>query len=349
MNTKVLAQMTKMMVFVLSVFIAGVFTSCDKNEELLQTPQVMNQVESQHDDPTLTSEEFRSLAGFQAMEAIPRIGHRRNTKFDFMVVSRNSSSNLKVWVRLVNKGHGGGARTILMETTDGIVYTKKTRMASNGWFDYWYLVGTSTSDRKPINKEPYTLCSTYNILSEKVESCITWPFGADGSSWSNRAGLNGQLWKGGQEQKEQEEETGIKIAGRGYGYEEGTHSKDRPRERYSDDWNRGRGDQDLGAEIRSPLDGYVEAVSTYPTEYGPSKYVSIIQEAEDGNFYRFYVGHLDTQTVKPGQYVNAGETVIGTLGQTGAKSPHAHCNLRLMGKRGEARHLSVPFYFGAEN
>lgn len=55
MITKHFAQI----VFVLSVFIAGVFTSCDKNEEMLQAPQVMNQL-NEVKDPQTT--ELRSAA-----------------------------------------------------------------------------------------------------------------------------------------------------------------------------------------------------------------------------------------------------------------------------------------------
>ena len=98
---------------------------------------------------------------------------------------------------------------------------------------------------------------------------------------------------------------------------------------------------DENTVIYSPLDGYVESVSSYSVSgLGQSKFVSIIQYMPQGK-YRFYVAHLNQQLVTEGQYVQAGKTPIGVLGKTGATSPHAHCNLRLNGK-------TVPFYFDAE-
>ncbi len=179
----------------------------------------------------------------------------------------------------------------------------------------------------------YVLSNSKNMFNS-YPYAICWLFGADGSSWNNRTVyVNGsyQTWKSGQE------------GGSGYGWNQGTHTG--ITEIYSDDWNRGIGSQDLGAIIRSPLDGYIETIGTYTVSgfSTPSKYVSVIQQGPDGKLYRFYVSHLQTiaSGLYPGKYVRAGIDQIGTLGMSGASSPHAHTNMRVNG-------VSVPFYFNAQ-
>jgi len=93
------------------------------------------------------------------------------------------------------------------------------------------------------------------------------------------------------------------------------------------------------------LDGYIETIGQYYVSgYStPSKYVSIIQQGPDGKLYRFYVSHLQStaSSIYQNKYVRAGIDQIGTLGSSGASSPHAHTNMRVNGS-------SVAFYFNAQ-
>lgn len=250
----------------------------------------------------------------------PRFGKPNSTYYNFKVY--DVGGTLALSVKLYDRATG--SITYLPMTKTGSYWLLSTKLSTNGWFDYNYVY---TINKTAINSSAtYTgLCNSRNTFSSSGTSSICWPFGADGSSWYYR-----NTWNGGQE------------GGSGYGWNEGSHTG--TTERYSDDWNR---TNDLGAIITSPLDGYIAAYGTYPTSLGTSKYVSIVQQASDGNTYRFYVGHLQSypSSLYVGKYVRAGVDQIGILGSSGASSPHAHTNLRSITN---GTNISIPFYFNAQ-
>lgn len=301
-----------------------VLVSCQKEEISPVMDESSSSVMDQTIDPSVsllesTDSVVLKATGMTEYQVSPKFGKPNSTYYNFKVY--DVVGTLSLSVKLYNKATG--TITYLPMSKVGSYWLLSTCISSNGWYDYRYVYSIS---KNPISTtSSYQLCNSKNVFSSTGTSAISWPFGADGSSWYNR-----KTWNGGQE------------GGSGYGWNEGTHTG--TSERYSDDWNRGTGSQDLGAIIRSPLDGYIETIGQYYVSgYGYSKYVSIIQQGPDGKFYRFYVGHLQNTAsgLYSGKYVRAGIDQIGTLGSTGTSSPHAHTNMRLNG-------ASVRFYFNAQ-
>lgn len=284
-------------------------------------------------DSTTFGNHPKTLTSMTESMVIPQFGKPNSTYYAFKVL--DVSGALALSVKLYEKATG--TTTYLPMSRTGNYWTLSQKIIINGWYDWRYVYSVSKAN---ISSNTYTLCNTNNVFSSTGISSISWPFGADGSSygtgWASSCRTviaNGilQSWRGGEE--------GGNGDGWGDGYHTGTS------EYYSDDWNRGNGNQDLGAEVRSPLDGYVSAYGTYTTTLGQSKYVAIVQETS-GNTYRFYVGHLNAieSSLYVGKYVRAGITKIGTVGMTGASSPHAHTNLRNVTNNAST---SVKFYFNA--
>lgn len=320
-----------------------IFTACQHDDDLVVSQPVTELSTSVDNNDSETSEFTQSndtisgpmranaATSYKEYDVSPQFGKPNSTKYVFKVY--DISGSLDISVKLYDKTTG--KTTYYKMTQVGKYWTLSMKIADNGWYDWRYVYTVSKSN---ISSKSYTLCNTYNRFNTSGISSLTWPFGADGSTWSYpKVKINGsyQKWLGGTN------------GGSGYGWEEGTHKKSDRRERYSDDWNRGSGNQDLYAEIRSPLDGYIEISNgSYTTEYGQSKFVSVIQEGEDGREYRFYVAHLDkpNSNLYDGMYVKAGITKLGILGKSGASSPHAHCNMRDV-TNGDDR--SVKFYFDA--
>jgi len=256
----------------------------------------------------------------------PTFGKPNSTYYYFKVY--DPSGTLALAVKLYDKATG--TTTYFPMTRTGNYWTLSKTISTNGWYDWRYVYNSTHAN---ISGNAYTLSNSKNTFNSSPYA-ISWPFGADGSSWYNRT-PNSQTWRGG-------EETKGTAYHYGYGWNEGTHINSD--EKYSDDWNRGTGSQDLGAIIRSPLDGYIDAIGQYYVSgYGYSTYVAVIQKAADGTLYRFYVAHLQSypSSLYVGKYVRAGIDQIGTLGSSGASSPHAHTNMRVNG-------VSIPFYFNAQ-
>lgn len=260
----------------------------------------------------------------------PSFGKPNSTSYFFKVYDLSGSPQLSV--KLYEKA--SGETTYLPMTKVGNYWTLSQKIKINGWYDYRYVY---TKTKKSISGDKYVLCNTYNQFDSDDISHLTWPFGADGSSWTKRSvKINGkyQKWAGGSEPD-----------GLGNGPGEGFHKG--MEERFSDDWNRGTGSQDLGVELRSPLDGIVLSYGTYNASLGKSKYVTVMQETLDGRQYKFFFGHMDKidSEISKGKFVRAGVTKLGTLGMTGASSPHAHCTFRDISDDEE---ISVPFMFDAK-
>jgi lysozyme len=82
-------------------------------------------------------------------------------------------------------------------------------------------------------------------------------------------------------------------------------------------------DIDRGTELYSPLDGKVVKVLD-SGDQGFGKHVVIEQKLGEKTF-QVCLAHLESTSVLPGQYVIGGQTVVGTLGDTGARGAcHLH-------------------------
>lgn len=324
--------MKTLITFFMVIVLLFTMASCQKDQDT--NPSVPVQTQNLGtSDPGESGQQLKAAA-MTEYAVSPRFGRPSSTSYLFKVYDPVGSSSLSV--KLYDKATG--TISYLTMPRIGSYWTLATQLSGNGWFDYRYVYTSSHANISTITYTP--LCNTRNIFTT-CPHLISWPFGADGSSWNNRtvsvAGIS-QTWRGGQETKG----TSYHY---GYGWNEGTHIG--TTECYSDDWNRGTGNQDLGTIIRSPLDGYVDNFGTYSTSLGQSKYVAIIQEASDGNLYRFYVGHLQNYPsgLYIGKYMRAGIDQIGNLGSSGASSPHAHTNMR---KVTNGSNASVAFYFSAQ-
>lgn len=319
------------------------FGACQKEEEISplrdeassieQSPREnYEEIEADMSDISSDSSNGTPKSNMTEYAVSPKFGVPNSTYYAFKVY--DPAGSLSISVKLYEKATGN--ITYLSMSRIGNYWKTSKKISRNGWYDYRYVYSSSHNN---ISSRRYTLCNTYNTFSSSSSGTnhITWPFGADGSSWNHRT-INSQTWRGGEETKPSNNPFGSHI---GYGWNEGTHTGSN--ERYSDDWNRGNNSDDNGATIRSPLDGYVDEIDVYHTTSGYSKYVAIIQEGSNGQTYRFYVGHLKnySSNLSVGDYVRAGVTKIGTLGKSGATGYHAHTNLR----KGSS---SVRFYFDAD-
>lgn len=302
----------------LVMILAGIgFVSCDKSMDEPSALEIITDSEIsaiKENAEALLEVENSNTTNLRASTTSPKFC-KPTSNYAFKATVRNTSE--PIWVKLHNKATE--AITYHRMTKSGTTYTCTMRLPDIGWFDYRYAIGQNGSQRD-ISGPAYVLCNTAVDFSGEVKRLV-WPFGADGSSWTNREVIiNGrpQKWK-----------SGHWDGGPGYGWESDglpstTHSG--TAEQYSDDWNRGTGSQDLGAEIRSPLDGYVVIGSPYK---GNNYQVKVIQEGPNGQIYQFYVGHVSSNIpVTTNQYVRAGIDIIAYLDKTGTEYPHAHCNLR---------------------
>lgn len=306
---------TKMKIIAVCLLSVVSITSCDKYRDDVLVDETMSQKLAQEN----SEYQVMSMSGsYSELEVSPKFGKPNNTNFQFRVY--DPSGTVPLSVKLFEMATG--ANTYVPMTKSGSYWTVTRKMPTNGWFHYRY-VFTSTNVSVSPSTPAYQMCVTRNVFTASGISKLTWPFGADNSTFANRTVfVNGksQEWRAG-------------SYGGGAGWNDYKHTG--VGEQYSMDWNRGdtsswNANDDLGAEIRSPLDGTIVAFNTYSTEYGPAKQVIVKQIGSDGIHYQFAFGHLQdfASGLYNGMYVKAGVTKLGTLGKSGASTPHAHCNMR---------------------
>ena len=242
----------------------------------------------------------------------PKFGIPNSTNYLFKVY--DISGSLAVSVKLYEKATG--TTTYLPMSRVGSYWTLSQKIVNNGWYDYRYVYSASKNN---ISANAYILSNSRNSFNT-CPYLIGWPFGADGSSWTNRIG-----WIGAME------------GGCGDGWNQGGHHyySCGADDSYAEDWNKNCSTPyaDDGAIFRSPLDGKIVRVtidspSNHYGGYGNS--VDIEQETSSGNVYVFRIAHLKyAPSVSVGDYVRAGSTKIGNIGMSGGTStaPHAHCAL----------------------
>lgn len=311
-NFKSLAQ-----ILVMVVCLPMLIISCRKDGDALD--ENLHKTNSQ----SLVEDGAVAKSGFTEYQVNPKFGKPNSTNFVFRVSDPIGANALSV--KFFERATGVVNYIPMVRVGSEWQLTKQ--MINNGWFDYRYVYTGSNAN---ISTNSYELCATYNTFNETGTSSIYWPFGADGSSWSNKIGYAdgvAQQWLRGN-------------AGGGYDHNQGTHTG--TTERYAVDWNRRKlvgwsTNDDLGAEFKSPFDGEILDFGTYPTSCcGLSQYVSVLQEASDGKLYKFFIGHLQSYptyfqkktSTQKGTPTKAGYTVLGWIGSSGATSPHAHCSMR---------------------
>lgn len=311
-------------VIIMAVGLLTAFSSCNKQNETKfsqSTSPIVNTTDSS----------VKHTRSYVESQVVPNYGKPSNTNYFFKVQGNNALAlSVKLYART------SGLITYIPMVYSGGFWTLSTQIHTNDWYDWRYVYSVTKNN---ISNTAYTLCNTYNTFNINGTSSIRWPFGADGSSWSNKtATINGvqQQWLRG-------------AAGGGYDTSQGTHTG--VTEKYAVDWNRRKlvnwsPNDDLGAQLRSPLDGEVFAKGSYSTACcGQSNFVSVIQKGADNKTYRFFFGHMATIAagINTGTKVRAGVTILGTLGSTGATSPHAHCSMRE-----SLTNTSVKFEFNAQ-
>lgn len=168
--------------------------------------------------------------------------------------------------------------------------------------------------------------NTYIRFNEYGTSSLAWPFGyEDGSDYDNQG-----LW--------------YIAAGPGGVYSHNNNSY------YSYDWNWSTTPTaDNGKILTSPIDGIVVNISKYYVDNDDIPVNNrwgwqIIIEQEYGNKkYRHAFCHIQQSTiVNLYQYVSIG-TPVAYLGSTGATSPHAHCQLNVVGTT-----ANIPMEYNAD-
>lgn len=242
----------------------------------------------------------------------PTFGKPNVTNYFFKVY--DPSGTLALAVKLYEKATG--TTTYFPMTRTGSYWTLSKTISTNGWYDWRYVYNSTHAN---ISTTAYTLSNSKNTFNS-CPYAITWPFGADGSTFYYRNG-----WIGAME------------GGCGSGWNQNGHHyySCGADDSYAEDWNKNCSTSyaDDGAAFRSPLDGKVVRVffdspSNHNGGYGNA--IDIEQTTSSGNTYVFRIAHLKyAPTLSVGQYIRAGVTTIGYIGMSGGTStaPHAHCAL----------------------
>lgn len=177
-----------------------------------------------------------------------------------------------------------------------------------------YVWRYTASDSTNLTNWNTYIDNTYVRFYENDTSSLAWPFGyEDGSDYYNRNGWH--------------------CYGPGTGHHTNPNGN-----YYSYDWNWGStATADNGKILTSPVDGIVVNISKYyvdndniPINNRWAWQIIIEQEYGDKK-YRHAFCHIQQNTIASlNQYVSIG-TPVAYLGGTGATSPHAHCQLNVVG------------------
>ena len=297
-----------------------IISSCDQADGFIQNDTI----------PKSDYQTISKSSSYSEQEVSPKFGKPNNTNFQFKVYDPYGTIPLSV--KLFEMATG--ADTYIPMTKSGNYWTVTRKMPTNGWFHYRYVF---TSTKLPVSPSvpAYQMCVTRNVFIPSGTSNITWPFGADTSSFTNRLS-----WIGSHEQ-----------GGCGNNWNENGHKNQgcNADDRLAEDWNKNcQNSADNGAEVRSPLDGKVikvriDSPSNHWGGYGNT--VDIEQVTANGT-YIFRIAHLKyAPPVSEGSWVKAGVTKIGNIGMSGGTSNnyHAHCVLY----RAPSCYTGVEFKFNA--
>jgi len=286
--------------------------SCQKDQDTNPSSSVQNQ-QLGTPDPGESGPQFKAAA-MTEYAVSPRFGRPSSTSYLFKVYDPVGSSSLSV--KLYDKATG--TISYLVMPRIGSYWTLSTQLSGNGWFDYRYVYTSSHANISTLTYTP--LCNTRNTFTT-CPTLISWPFGADGSTFTNRLGWIGAMEPG----------------GCGSGWNQGGHHyySCGADDSYAEDWNKNCSTPyaDDGATVRSSLDGkviqiFIDSPSNHNGGYGNA--IDIQQEASTGQLYTFRIAHLKyAPALTVGTYVKAATTTIGYIGMSGGTStaPHGHCVL----------------------
>lgn len=322
--------MKQFIVISLAIILTFAMASCQKEDETINQSVPSTQVDMGTPDPGDSGDSLimNTKATMTGYTVSPRFGKPNSTYYNFKVY--NPAGTLTLSVKLYDRATG--AITYLPMTKTGSYWLLSMKISNSGCYAYNYVYS--------INKNPISSSASYadlwnskNTFSASGTSSLSWPFGADGSSWSNRLG-----WIGANE-------SGGCGSGPGQGghYNQGCQADDT----YAVDWNKNCSTPyaDNGATVKSPMDGKVIRIMNNVTGYGYA--VDIEQEAVDGIKYVFRIAHLKYYpSVSLNSYIKAG-TTIGYIGMSGGTStaPHGHCVL--YNNNGSCK-IGVRFTFNAQ-
>lgn len=247
-----------------------------------------------------------------AFQGEPTHGLPGSTVYKFFV---GSPTRETTGVDIVFTAPDGNSYTHSMTQNPEGNWLKEMSLSQSGHYTVVYKIyqGSSYSTVTPY---PSYVDNTYVDFSGTTKKLV-WPFGADGSSYTYQGNWD-------------------MICGHGCNAHSGST------EYYSLDWIKTGGSN--GATVKSPLDGVIVRKRFHAdggNQIG-------IQQTIGNATYAFQVGHLQSllSTINVGDYVQAGVTVIGYIGQTGnVTGPHAHTTLRT---GNIASGASVPFDFSAK-
>ena len=304
--------MKNLKIIVVSLLI--VCSSCN-NDDLISEQTIV------HNNEVSSLSNKAAASSYTESQVSPKFGKPNVTNFVFQVydVAGLQPLSVKFFERAT------GLTTYVSMVRIGSYWKLTKQMINNGWFDYRYVFSATNV---AISTTPsYELCATYNTFNSTGTSSLRWPFGADGSSFSNRLLWIGAREPGGCGQKwffdytvAEQQTTGHKYFSCGAD------------DSYAEDWNKNCSSaySDDGAEMRSPLDGQVVKVTIDSSTnhwggYGNS--VDIQQTTFNGEIFIFRIAHLKySPSVSENQWVKAGVTKLGNIGMSGGTStaPHAH-------------------------
>lgn len=177
-----------------------------------------------------------------------------------------------------------------------------------------YVWRYTASDSTNLTNWNTYIDNTYVRFNEYGTSSLAWPFGyEDNSSYTSQG-----LW--------------TMNCGQGCNHHTGNSTYS-----YDWNWNTNNPTSDNGKILTSPVDGIVVNISKYyvdndniPINNRWAWQIIIEQEYGDKK-YRHAFCHIQQSTIASlNQYVSIG-TPVAYLGGTGATSPHAHCQLNVVG------------------
>ncbi|MEI6426104.1 MAG: hypothetical protein WCO66_02005 [Candidatus Absconditabacteria bacterium] len=307
-----------------AMIVVSIFTACQNDNALVSMPSenatsvdsMKNASAKSTSTANVTTNSNTVTTSFVETNVTPKFGKPNSTMYSFKVFDPNGS--LPLSVKLYEKATG--TITYVPMVRIGNYWQLSTKISINGWYDWRYVYSVSKSN---IGPTAYSLCNTNNTFNSYYSfSTITWPFGADGSTYTNRQG-----WI-----------SGAEPGGCGSGHNEDGHKVQGSfaDDTYAEDWNKNCGTtDDNGAEVRSPLDGVVvKVLIDSPSNHhgGYCNAIDIMQEDSKGEQYVFRIAHLKyAPPLSVGDYVRAGYSKIGNIGMSGGTSTsyHGHCVLYL--------------------
>lgn len=255
---------------------------------------------------------YKSTTYFKSTSHNSEIVRDPGTMYVWYIINYQGSGTPHV--KCYTPNHQSVYYPMIYNSSNGIWYLGRT-LPMQGHYVWRYVDGNYNN----LTTWNTYIDNTYVRFDENGTSSLVWPFGnEDGSSYNNPG-----LW--------------TMNCGPGCYQHTGNYY-------YSYDWNWNASDpwSDNGKILESPVDGFVSSISTYTTSYGTAWQIIVEQEYGTKKFRHAFC-HIQSSTfVDIGDYVQTG-TPIAKLGSTGASSPHAHCQLKLVGNS-----ANIPLEYNAQ-